>query len=83
MSKKIEYSIVKKALIEAGRVFFLSFIAVVYAQFEAGVDLRDYKAWLLPLLTSAGVAGIKAVVKWLRESYFKGDYSNIIYKLPL
>lgn len=83
MTKKIEYSVAKKALIEASRVFFLSFIAVIYAQFEAGVDLRDYKAWLLPLLTSAGVAGIKAVVKWLRETYFKGNYSSLIYKLPL
>lgn len=83
MAKKIEYSAIKKALWEAWRVFLPAFLAVIYAQFEAGVDLKELKSWGYALLSSAALAGGKAVVKWLREKYWRGDYGKAIYKLPL
>lgn len=83
MKKKIEYGAVKKALWEAWRVFIPAFLAVIYAQFEAGVDLKEIRSWGYALLVSALLAGGKAVVKWLREMYGRGDYGKAIYKLPL
>lgn len=83
MAKKIEYSIVKKALYEAWRVFFPAFALVIFTQFEAGVDLRNWKAWAFTLIGSALLAGVKAVMKWARDEFGGGNYSHIIYKLPL
>ena len=83
MAKKIDFSPFKKALIESWRVFIPAFIAIITAQFQVGVDLKDWRAWLLPLVLSASLAGFKAVVKYLRETYGLGDYTKLIYKLPL
>lgn len=79
---KIKYPEWKKAVWEAYRVFLPAFLAIVYAQFEAGVDLKEWKAWTFSLLSAAVVAGVKAVVKWAREKYGKGDYAKAVYKLP-
>lgn len=76
-----KYETWKKMLWEAYRIFGLSFLAVVLAQFEAGVDLREWKSWGYSLLISALVAGIKAVGKYLREK--ASDYKAMIFKLPL
>lgn len=79
--KKEKFEVWKKMLIEAWRVFGITFLAVIFAQFEAGVDLKEWKSWGLTLLLSAGVAGLKAVGKWAREK-FASNYESIIYKLP-
>lgn len=82
-SKKINYPELKKALWEAWRIFFASASVVILAQFEAGVNLKDWKNWVYSLGSAAIVAGLKATVKYVREKYFKGEYDHIIYKLPL
>lgn len=83
MAKKIEYSAVKKGLWEAWRTFVPAFVGVVAVQLEAGVDLYTWKNWVPALVGSAAVAGLRAIVKWARETYFKGEYGSAIYKLPL
>jgi len=77
-----QYKTWKKVLIEAVRAFVPAFLAVIYLQFEAGVNLQEYKSWVMPLLASASLAGIRAVMKWLRERHAK-DYTSFLYKLPL
>lgn len=72
----------KKVVIEAWRAFIPAFGVVVFAQFEAGVDLKNWKSWVFSLLASATVAGLKAVAKWAREKFAK-NYQSILYKLPL
>ena len=83
MTTKINYPAIKKAAWEAWRVFLPALAAVIYAQFQSGVDLKNWKAWATTLLVSAAVAGAKAVFKWTRETYGNGDYSKFIYKLPI
>ena len=83
MAKKIMFSPLMKALIEIWRVFIPAFIAIVIAQFQVGVDLKDWKAWLLPLILSASLAGFKAVGKYIRDMYGLGNYSSLVYKLPI
>ncbi len=75
-----KYPTWKKVAIEAGRVFVPAFLAVVYAQFEAGVDLKEWKSWAYSLFISALVAGVKAVGKYLRER--AKNYQSLAYKLP-
>lgn len=82
MVKKVSYPAYKKALWEAYRTFIPAFLAVIFAQFEAGVDLKEWRAWVLPLLLSALAAGFRAVVKWVRTEKFPLDYSRAIYKIP-
>jgi len=77
-----KYEAWKKGLWEAWRVFLPAFLAIIYAQFEAGVDLRKWEAWLPSLLAAAVVAGLKAVFKWARAKFFAGEYSRFIYKVP-
>lgn len=81
MAKK-KYAEYKKALWEAWRAFFPVFSAIILIQFEAGVDLLDWKNWAPSLLISAAVAGLKAVFKWVRAKYFAGKYDSFIYKFP-
>ena len=83
MAKKITFSPFKKALIESWRVFLPAFIAIIVAQVQIGVDLKDWKAWLLPLILSASLAGFKAVGKYVRDTYGLGNYSSLVYKLPI
>ncbi len=83
MTKKIDYPAIKKAAWEAWRVFVPAFAAVIYAQFETGVDLKNWKAWAVSLLASAALAGAKAVFKWVRDTYGNKDYTKLIYKLPI
>lgn len=83
MPKKVDYPVIKKALWEAWRVFIPAFSAIIYVQFEAGVDLKDWKAWIPSLVLSAGLAGIKAIVKWIRAKYFAGKYDSFVYKFPV
>lgn len=80
MAKK--YEAWKKGLWEAWRVFWPSFGAVIYVTFEAGVDLKDWRAWVPALCAASVVAGLKAVFKWARAKYFAGKYDNLIYKIP-
>jgi len=82
MAKKVDYPVVKKALWEAWRVFLLAFGAIIYATFEAGVNLKNWKAWIPLLGAAAIVAGFKAVFKWVRAKFFAGKYDNLIYKIP-
>jgi len=82
MTNKINYPAIKKALWEAWRVFIPAFIAIIYAQFEAGVDLKEWKSWVPALLIASCVAGLKAVFKWARAKYFAEEYDTFIYKLP-
>lgn len=77
------YPAIKKALWEAWRVFIPAFLAVVYAQFEAGVDLKNTESWILPLISAALLAGIKATLKWARDTYGNQNYSSLIYKIPM
>lgn len=72
----------KKALWEAWRVFGLAAGAVIVAQLEAGVDVNNWQAWLKALAIAAVAAGIKALVKFLREKYGHRDYDKLLYKLP-
>jgi len=85
MAKKIivDYAIWKKALYELWRTFVPAFFAVIYVQFESGVNLQDIKSWGITLLASASMAGIKAIFKYLRDYYGNGEYTKLIYKLPL
>lgn len=77
-----KYELWKKSLIEAWRAFLPAFLMVIFAQFEAGVDLKNWKAWVFSLLSSALAAGARAVIKYLREKYAK-NYQSILYKLPV
>ena len=83
MTKKIEYSAIKKAFWEAWRAFWPSFAGVVALEVSTGSGAQDLKTWTKGVLVAALVAGVKAVAKWYRETYAKGDYSSLIYKLPL
>lgn len=83
MTKKIDYPAIKKAAYELWRTFIPAFLGVLYVQFQAGVNLQDIKSWGLTLLVSATMAGIKAVLKYLRDKYGNSDYTKLIYKLPL
>ncbi len=80
MAKK--YEAWKKGCWEAWRVFLPAFLAIVYIQFEAGVNLKEWQAWLPSLGTAAIVAGFKAVFKWSRAKFFAGKYDSLIYKIP-
>lgn len=83
MAQKIDYPAIKKAIIEAFRIFFLAAGAVIVAQIQAGINITDWKNALIALGIAAVVAGAKAVGKWLRDTYGQGNYSSFIYKLPL
>ena len=83
MTKKIDYPAIKKAGYELWRTFVPAFFAVIYVQFEAGVNLQDIKSWGITLLASATMAGVKAIIKYLRDIYGNGEYNKLIYKLPL
>ena len=82
MAKKIDYAAWKKALWEAWRVFIPAFLAVIYAQLEAGVDVWGVKTWGFTLLFSAGLPGSKALVKWARETYGNKKYDSWLYRIP-
>lgn len=77
-----KYATWKKALWEAWRAFVPAFLAVLYIQFQAGVELEKWQDWLPALLFGAFIAGVRAVFKWARERFGAGDYSKFIYKLP-
>lgn len=77
------YPIWKKSFWEAFRIFFLAAGAVVVAQINVGVNYDKWQEWLVPLLLASAVAGLKALFKWAREHYARGDYQNLLYKLPL
>lgn len=72
----------KKAAWEAWRVFGLAFLAVIYAQLEAGIDIANWQLWLRSVLVAAFAAGVKAAIKFIREKYGQGLYDKWIYKLP-
>lgn len=72
----------KKALWEGWRVFGLAAGAVILTQLEAGVDIQNWEAWLRAVAIAAGAAGVKALVKYLREKFGHRDYDSLIYKLP-
>lgn len=78
---EVKYEVWKKMLWEAWRVFGLAFLAVIFAQFEAGVDLREWRSWAYSLVLSAGVAGLKAIGKYARAK-LASSYESFIYKLP-
>lgn len=82
MAKKINYPLIKKMAFEAFRAFFIAAGAVVVAQIQAGINVADWKNALITVGIAAVAAGVKAVGKWLRDTYGNGDYSNIVYKLP-
>lgn len=82
MAKKIDYPAIKKAVWEAFRVFFVAAGAVIVAQVQAGINVTDWKNALIAVGIAAGVAGLKAVGKWLRDTYGRGNYSSLWYKLP-
>lgn len=77
-----KYEAWKKGLWEAYRTFIPAFLVVIFAQFEAGVNLQEWRAWLPPLVLSGGAAGTRAVVKWYREVYAPKQYDSLVYKLP-
>lgn len=76
------YPAIKKAAWEAWRVFLPAFIAVILVQLEAGGKIEDLKSWLISLVSAAGLAGIKATLKYLRDTYGNQNYTSMLYKLP-
>ena len=83
MAKPINHPSIKKATWEAWRSFWPAFAGVVVVQLSSGVDMKDWQTWLVNVIVSASIAGIKAFAKWLREEYGDKNYEDIIYKLPV
>ena len=80
--KKVDYAKWKKVLWRFGRIFlaaFLTTLALTIGDLET-LDINN----LWPVVVyPAIVAGINALFKALREKIGDGDYSKLIYKLPL
>lgn len=74
----------RKAIIEAWRIFAPAFIAAVWLQVQLGsAGFDDLGAYLKALVVAGILGGVKAVVKWVRETYGQGNYTHWSYKLPI
>lgn len=91
----MEYPAWKKALIEAYRIFTGALLAELTLLIftEEGINftfiqsIKNSDDIIKLLLLPSLMAGIKGVIKWLRERYAvdsKGnkDYDHILYRLP-
>lgn len=83
MSNNTFYPNWKKAAIQLWRTFFAAFVVILGAQLEAGVDVANFETWVRSAIGAAILGGVRAVFKFIRETYFAGDYDNDIYKIPL
>ena len=82
MTKKIDYSTIKKSLWEAWRAFFPAIVVTATAQLSVGADGQDAQVWLRSVAIASVLAGVRAVAKWLREKH-PGEYQRMIFKLPI
>lgn len=74
----------KKSVIEAWRIFAPAFMATVWLQLQTGAgDFSDPITYGKAVLVAGFLGGVKALVKWIRETYGQGNYHHWSYKLPI
>jgi len=83
MAENIFFPNWKKALIQVWRTFAAAFVVIMTTQLQAGVDVTNFEAWARSAIGAALLGGVRAVFKFIRDTYFPGDYDNDIYKIPL
>ena len=92
----IEYPIWKKALIEAGRVFVGAMIAQLtllifrddQIDFNFIYSIKSWEQASALLIIPSVAAGLKGLIKYLREKYAVNrlgntDYDNVLFKVPV
>ena len=77
------YPLVKKVAIEGARDFVGAFVVVFGTQMAPGIDWADPMTWLSTCLIAGGKAGFRALGEYLRKQVGQGNYSSLVYKLPL
>ena len=83
MPKKI-YPSWKKALIAARRVFVYGVSAelvILLPNPELLDRIQNWESLSALLIGPVLIGGISGVVKWVRDTYGQGNYSNWVYKV--